>query len=114
MMSSIVMTRAQWLLHLLCLMIQSSLGMALSTACLWSYKEKMIFLLGDNNAHFFYYFTLGSLVISVVFFIKSFILISIQCSEISLEGQEEDSRRRLIGGNQQRRVYGANGYYAIV
>ena len=112
MMSSIVMTRAQWLLHLLCLMIQSSLGMALSTACLWSYKEKMILVVGDSNAQFFYYFSLGSMIISAVFFIKSFILISVRCSEISLEG--EDNSGRLIGGNQQRRIYGAFGYNSIV
>ena len=108
MMNSIVMTRAQWLLHLLSLMIQASLGMALSAACLWSYKEKLILLMGDSNAQFFYYFSFGSLIISAVFFVKSFILISIQCSEISLEGQEENSRRRLTGGNQQRRVYVAS------
>ena len=114
MMSSILMTRAQWLLHLLTLMIQASLGVALSAACLWSYKEKLILLVGDSNAQFFYYFSVVSLIISLVFFIKSFILLSIQCSEMSLEGQEENSRRRLIGGNQQRRVYGAFGYYSIV
>ena len=114
MMNSIEMTRAQWLLHLLSLMIQACLGLALSAACLWSYEEKLILLLGDTSAQFFYYFAFGSLIISAVFFIKSFILISMQCSEISLEGVEENSRRRLTGGNQQRRVYGAFGYYSIV
>ena len=112
-MNNIVMTRAQWFLHLLAMMIQSSLGMALSAACLWSYKEKMILVVGDSNAQFFYYFSLGSMIVSAVFFIKSFIQISLKCSEISLEG-DENTRRRLTGGNQQRRVYGAFGYYSIV
>ena len=113
MMSHVVMTRTRWLLHLLCLMIQSCLGMALSLAGLWSYRERMILILGEDNAQFFYYFSVVSLLISVLMLVTSFILISVQCSEMAL-GQGETVRLNQTEGRNQRRAYGAFGYYSLV
>ena len=113
MMSHIVMTRTRWLLHLLLMLVLSSVGSALSLACLWAYKERLILIMGESNAQFFYYFSLVSLLISGLAFVGSFILISVQCSELSLDQAETGPLRRTTGTNQ-RRAYGAFGYYSII
>ena len=111
-MMEMVMSRTQWMIHLLTMMIQSCLGVALSVACLWSYRERMILFIGESKAEFFYYFSFASLFISVAMLIRSFVLFSVQCAELSLTGDPD--RMRLTVGNDRRRAYGAFGYYSIV
>ena len=100
------------------LLIQSSMGMSLSLSAIWSYKVKLVFLIGETEAAIFYWFSLTALGTNLIIFSSSITFLSVFCGELGMD--RDRGRTVLVGGeggvelwrNETRRGYGAMGFYS--
>ena len=114
------LSSTQWILLLLMLLIQSSMGMSLSLSAIWSYKVKLVFLIGETEAAIFYWFSLTALGTNLIIFSSSITFLSVFCGELGMD--RDRGRTVLVGGgggggvelwrNEARRGYGAMGFYS--
>lgn len=102
------LTSTQKLLLSLILLIQSTVGMALSVTNIWTYSEKLLLVVGEDNAKFYLYFSVFGLFINIIMFVGSFISVTRMFTN-SIVRRRSLSRRHGRGG-----VYGAFGYYSVV
>ena len=109
--SDIRMSSTKWLLLLLSLMIQSSVGVALSLASVWVDRNKLI-IITHNITDMFYYFSLAGLTINIVMFVLCLMSLSVHLTSLMLRRHRRE-RRRLLYQTEQR-AYGAFGYHSIV
>ena len=65
----------QWMLMLLMLVIQSSMGMSLSLSAIWSDFVKLEFLIGEQNAAVFLMFSKTALGVNIIIFSSSTIIL---------------------------------------
>ena len=65
----------QWMLILLMLVIQSSMGMSLGLSAIWSDLVKLEFLIGEQNAAIFLMFSKTALGVNIIIFSSSTIIL---------------------------------------
>ena len=106
-------SKTKWILMLLTLVIQSTLGISLSLSCVWAHKVKLILLVGESNAEFFFYFAVGGFIINMIILGTSFLSLTTHVADLIVTRQREN-RRRLLYQDNESRTYGAFGYYSLV
>ena len=111
-MAVIRLSRAKWILVLLTALIESLVGMALSISSIWVDREKLLLITTDETSLFYSYFSILSLAINIIVFMTSCALMTIQITDFILK-RDREQRRRLLYQAQERRVYGAFGYYSM-
>ena len=106
------MTTAQWVMMLMLVLVQSSMGMLLSLFSVWSYRVKLIFIIGQTEHSFFYWFAVTSLLTNLFIFSSMIRMMTNLCSEMTGRGAvDEESRRNTSGSG--RTEFGAFGYQTI-
>ena len=106
-------SKTKWILMLLSLVIQSTVGISLSLTCIWAHKVKMIVLIGEANAEFFFYFAVGGFIINMIILGTSFLSLTTHVADL-IVARHRENRRRLLYQNNDSRTYGAFGYYSLV
>ena len=108
------LTSYKKILLLLTLMIQSSIGMALSLAHLWTYSETLRILVTERQGDFFKYFCIAGFAINALLLTLSLLCITVMVADLMLtRGTEHRMSRRLVT-REERAVYGAFGYYSVI
>ena len=108
------LTSYKKILLLLTMMIQSSIGMALSLAHLWTYSQATRLMLSERQGDFFKYFCITGFGINALLLSLSLMWITVMAADLMLtRGAEHRMRRRLVS-SEERAVYGAFGYYTVI
>ena len=109
----VTMSKTKWILLLLSVVIQSTIGISLSLSCIWAHKVRLIVLVGESNAEFFFYFSVAGFIINLIILGTSFVSLTTHVADMIVTRQRQN-RRRLLHQSNESRTYGAFGYYSLV
>ena len=108
------LTSTMWMMMMVVILTQSSMGMLLSLFCAWSYRVRLILIISETEASIYYWFTLTSLLINLFIFSSTLRMMTNLCSQMMRrddEYQPIQSRRDMSAGEST--GYGAFGYRAV-
>ena len=99
----------QWTMMLLMVMIQSSMGMALSLSAIWSYNVKLLIIVGSTEAAIFHWFSMTALGLNLLVFSVATSTLSMQCMKVGASMHREIADQ----AENRRRGYGAMGFSTV-
>ena len=99
-------------LLLLTLMIQSSIGVALSLAHLWTYSQTLEQLITERRGDFFKYFCITGFATNGLVLSLSLLWLTVMAADLLLTRGAETRTR--LHRREERAVYGAFGYYTVI